>query len=103
MNGGKDYVRDKIAGYANDMLALGKNFQKLFFAINWDTDKKFSFYILWIYRCQGIASWCFETYVAWRLRSNSGTYYKTGWCQTNFCINKVTHVNLLKNSTLEKV
>ena len=33
LNGGKDYVRDKIAGYANDMLALGKNFQKLFFAI----------------------------------------------------------------------
>ena len=23
-------MRDKIAGYANDMLALGKNFQKLF-------------------------------------------------------------------------
>ena len=30
LNGGKDYVRDKIAGYANDMLALGENFENFF-------------------------------------------------------------------------
>merc|ERR1712110_1388896 len=43
LNGGKDYVRDKIAGYANDMLALGVK------GLRVDASK----------------------HVAWRLRSNS--------------------------------